>query len=57
MGRGRQLKVFETHQLEVDAPQPHLEIGLDGEVLRLATPLSFEILPSALKVVIPQTAD
>ncbi|MES2473308.1 MAG: sphingosine kinase, partial [Pseudomonadota bacterium] len=57
MGRGRQLKVFDTRQLQIEAPEPYLEIGLDGEVVRLATPLAIEILPSALQVVIPATAD
>ncbi len=56
-GRGRQLQVFDTGQLEIDAVAPFLEIGLDGEVLRLETPLTFEILPSALQVVIPAPAD
>jgi diacylglycerol kinase family enzyme len=50
---GRQLKVFDTAELQVDMAEGQPEVGLDGEVVRLAAPLTFRILPAALQVIVP----
>ena len=39
--------------LTVDARRHRISIALDGEVLKLATPLKFSIRPGALTVFVP----
>jgi diacylglycerol kinase family enzyme len=43
----------QCRELTVRSPSGSIEIALDGEVRRLASPLRFEILPAALRVVAP----
>lgn len=55
--RGRQLTVFDTHELQADVAGSHIEVAFDGEVTRMATPLTFRIRPAALAVIVPEPAD
>jgi diacylglycerol kinase family enzyme len=42
-----------TPSLRVEAPVPELAAGVDGEALTLPTPLEFQVLPGALRVLVP----
>jgi diacylglycerol kinase family enzyme len=42
-----------TSSLRVEAQVPELPAGVDGEALTLPTPLEFQILPGALRVLVP----
>src|SRR5215217_3191467 len=42
-----------TASLRVEAPVPELAAGVDGEALTLPTPLEFQVLPGALRVLVP----
>jgi diacylglycerol kinase family enzyme len=42
-----------TPSLRVEAPVPELPAGVDGEALTLPTPLQFQVLPGALRVLVP----
>jgi len=42
-----------TTSLRVEAAQPELPAGIDGEAAVLATPLEFRLLPRALRVLVP----
>jgi diacylglycerol kinase family enzyme len=42
-----------TPGLRVEAPVPELPAGVDGEALTLPTPLEFQVLPGALRVLVP----
>jgi diacylglycerol kinase family enzyme len=44
---------FETRSLEIDVRGGSARVSVDGEVLRLASPLRYRILPRALKVMVP----
>lgn len=46
----------ETAALEVRAHAAAIDVALDGEVVRLATPLHFRVLPHALTVIAPPPA-
>jgi hypothetical protein len=39
--------------LDIDSGQPLVDVGVDGEALRLAPPLRFRSLPGALRVRTP----
>ena len=43
----------ETESFEVEAHQSGIRIALDGEVIRLTSPLRFTVQPKALKVIAP----
>jgi hypothetical protein len=45
-----------TPDFVVDSGQPLVDVGVDGEALRLAPPLRFRSLPGALRVRIPVDA-
>jgi hypothetical protein len=47
---------WSTPELVVDSDEPELEVGVDGEALRLPVPLRFRALPGALRVRLPTTA-
>jgi hypothetical protein len=42
-----------TTTLRVEAPVPELPAGVDGEALTLPSPLEFQVLPGALRVLVP----
>jgi len=43
--------------LTVRAHAPHIHVALDGEVMRLESPLRFQIMPRALQVIAPADAE
>ncbi|MCX5497263.1 diacylglycerol kinase family protein [Kaistia dalseonensis] len=45
-----------TTTISVGSHRPRLWLSVDGELVRLATPLRFEIMPAALKVLRPAVA-
>jgi diacylglycerol kinase family enzyme len=47
---------WSTEELVVDSDEELLEVGVDGEALRLPVPLRFRALPRALRVRLPTTA-
>src|SRR5229473_2986923 len=56
-GRLDQARDFEQHRLEsvtIHSRHRRLTIALDGEILRLRTPLRYRIRPGALRVLVPQ---
>lgn len=46
-------RIFKAQVVQVDSRVRHLKIGLDGEILRLETPLEYRSLPLALRVIAP----
>ena len=55
-GRLRQWKDFEevnTNSVTIQTRRRKLHVALDGEVITMATPLQYRILPKALKVIVP----
>jgi diacylglycerol kinase family enzyme len=56
LGRGRNedLAELSARSLKVESPRSALHVAADGEVLRLAPPLRFEIHPGALRVLAPR---
>ena len=50
---GRDFDTLDTDTLTVASSRPELEVALDGDVLRVPTPLRFRILPRALRVRVP----
>jgi diacylglycerol kinase family enzyme len=54
---GRDFDTLDTDTLEVASRRPELEVALDGEVLRMPTPLRFRIRPGALRVRVPAPED
>ena len=52
-GRARGLDVLFTRQAWIETRAPTVPVSLDGEVVRLQTPLRYEILPGALRVMAP----
>lgn len=56
VGAGRQpvLHKWQTHTFELESDQELLDVGVDGEAIRLATPITVTIRPRALRVLIPK---
>jgi diacylglycerol kinase family enzyme len=52
----RGYRTWEAAEFVVRSGQPLVEVGLDGEALRLAPPLRFRSLPGALRVRVPLDA-
>ena len=55
-GRLRQWKDFEevnTDEVVIQTRRKKLNVAFDGEVMTMATPLHYRILPKALKVIVP----
>jgi diacylglycerol kinase family enzyme len=42
-----------AERLTVDAPRPRIHVAVDGEPAVLPSPLAFEVLPGALRVLVP----
>lgn len=53
LGRFPGYQEWTTREFEVDSGQPLVDVGIDGEPLRLPPPLRFRSLPGALRVRIP----
>jgi len=45
---------FRTSRIKVDSSKQHLHIGVDGEVVTMATPLLITIAPQSLSVKVPR---
>jgi YegS/Rv2252/BmrU family lipid kinase len=45
---------FRTSRIKVDSSKQHLRIGIDGEVVTMATPLLITIAPQSLSVRVPR---
>lgn len=54
-GRGRGLTLLSAAEVTVDARQPEIPVGIDGETVMMPTPVRCSILPHALRVVVPWT--
>lgn len=54
--RFRGYRAWTTPEFEVDSTDPLVDVGVDGEALRLPPPLRFRSLPGALRVRIPTHA-
>ena len=48
------LKVLTTRQIEITADAPQIPVGIDGEAVRLPTPVHCAIRPGALRVWVPR---
>jgi diacylglycerol kinase family enzyme len=48
------LSVLSTRQIEITADAPQIPVGIDGEAVRLATPVQCTIRPRALRVWVPR---
>lgn len=51
--RDPNFRTMTTRRLWVDCNRRTLHVSLDGEVTRMATPLHYQVLPRALRVVVP----
>ncbi|WP_235921714.1 diacylglycerol/lipid kinase family protein [Lentzea tibetensis] len=56
ISRFRGYEEWTAPQLEIDSGQPLVDVGVDGEALRLPPPLRFRSLPGALRVRTPVDA-
>ena len=54
-GKGRGLTLLSADEVTVDAHQPAIPVGIDGETIMMPTPVRCSILPHALRVVVPRT--
>ena len=54
--RFRGYRAWSTPEFVVDSSEPLIDVGVDGEALRLQPPLRFRSLPGALRVRTPLTA-
>jgi diacylglycerol kinase family enzyme len=54
-GRGRGLTLLSANEVSVDAEQPEIPVGIDGETIMMPTPVRCSIVPRALRVVLPRT--
>jgi diacylglycerol kinase family enzyme len=45
--------IYRTRAVTVDTKAAHLRVGLDGEIVRMETPLRYSSLPKALRVIAP----
>jgi diacylglycerol kinase family enzyme len=48
------LKVLTTREIEITADAPQIPVGIDGEAVRLPTPVQCTIRPGALRVWVPR---
>lgn len=48
----RQVKAF-----EITSPNKQIEVGLDGEIMHMQTPLRFQIHPKSLRVLVPDATE
>jgi diacylglycerol kinase family enzyme len=48
-------QVFPASRLTIDSKRRRLGVGIDGEMLRMKTPLEYKSLPGALNVVVPRS--
>lgn len=53
-GRGTGLITARSRKVTIDAPQPEIPVGIDGETVLMPTPVHCSIQPGALRVVVPK---
>ncbi len=53
-GRGKGLTLLSSDQVTVDASQPEIPVGIDGETVMMPTPVRCTAVPAALRVVVPR---
>ena len=46
-------EVFKVKELRIESRHKKIRVGVDGEVVRMATPLEYRLRPSALRVIAP----
>jgi diacylglycerol kinase family enzyme len=46
-------EVFRMRELSIEGRRPTIRVGVDGEVIRMKTPLEYTLLPKALRVIAP----
>jgi diacylglycerol kinase family enzyme len=49
----KDLRLFHVASAEIGAHSRHLTVAMDGEVIRMRTPLKYRIRPAALRVYVP----
>jgi len=47
---------FRTSRIQLQSPKRHLDLGIDGEVVTMDTPLTITIMPQSLSVKVPRTS-
>jgi diacylglycerol kinase family enzyme len=47
---------FTARELRIETPERSIDVALDGEVMRMQTPLLYRSCPRALRVVVPRPA-
>ena len=52
--RSRHVTVFTAREVVIDADQPHIPVGIDGESVLMPTPVHCTIRPLALRVRVPR---
>ncbi|TKG71775.1 diacylglycerol/lipid kinase family protein [Prauserella endophytica] len=56
LGGFRGYRAWTVPRFDVGSAEPLVDVGIDGEAVRLAPPLVFRSLPGALRVRVPRTA-
>jgi diacylglycerol kinase family enzyme len=56
ISRFRGYRAWSTPEFVVDSAEPLIDVGVDGEALRLQPPLRFRSLPGVLRVRVPTTS-
>lgn len=51
------LEEFCTHTLEVSTPRAKIDVAIDGEIVRCASPLHFRVEANALRVITPMQVE
>jgi diacylglycerol kinase family enzyme len=54
MQRSRSLTVLTAREVIIDADQPQIPVGIDGESVLMPTPVRCTIRPLALRVQVPR---
>jgi diacylglycerol kinase family enzyme len=54
---GRDVRTLYTRELRVQARQPRLRLGMNGELVTADMPLRIKVVPGALHVVVPPQSD
>ena len=53
-GHGPGLTFLSASEVTVNASQPEIAVGIDGETIMMKTPVRCSVLPAALRVVVPR---
>jgi YegS/Rv2252/BmrU family lipid kinase len=55
--QSRDLEAMYAKEVWIDTRHRRLHVAIDGEILRMGTPLHYEIRPKALRVLVPEAPD